>query len=225
MLFRSVLDRFGRVLYLCVGSAYTGNYDAVMGWKRENDPEGRLTVIDSATASGRLGIVAIATALFSRGKNSPEAVASFARRAIKEAREYVFLDRLRYLAAGGRLSRTGTILGEALRLKPVICPEGEGAKMVGKARTRTDQLEFALKRLAENLPRDSNPFIMLEYSDNGPWVKKVPMEEIGNRYPNALIRLQPLSLTSGAHMGPGTWAIAYLPESFMPASFPEWSYP
>jgi fatty acid-binding protein DegV len=32
------------------------------------------------------------------------------------------------------------------------------------------------------------------------------------RYPQAEIFLQPLSLTSGAHMGPGTWGVAFLPE-------------
>jgi hypothetical protein len=29
-------------------------------------------------------------------------------------------------------------------------------------------------------------------------------------YPQADIILQPLSLTSGAHMGPGTWGVAFL---------------
>jgi hypothetical protein len=32
-------------------------------------------------------------------------------------------------------------------------------------------------------------------------------------YPQAEIVLQPLSLTSGAHYGPGTWALAFLPEA------------
>jgi len=34
---------------------------------------------------------------------------------------------------------------------------------------------------------------------------------IAELYPQTEIILQPLSLTSGAHMGPGTWGIAFLP--------------
>ncbi|MBL7172514.1 MAG: hypothetical protein ISS68_06725 [Desulfobacteraceae bacterium] len=37
------------------------------------------------------------------------------------------------------------------------------------------------------------------------------MKEVKRRYPFAEVKLQPLSLTSGAHMGPGTWAVAFLP--------------
>ena len=36
--------------------------------------------------------------------------------------------------------------------------------------------------------------------------------EIVRRWPEAEIILHPLSLTSGVHMGPGTWGVAFLPE-------------
>jgi hypothetical protein len=35
-------------------------------------------------------------------------------------------------------------------------------------------------------------------------------EKVRRLYPQADVRLQPLSLTSGAHMGPGTWGVAFL---------------
>jgi len=50
---------------------------------------------------------------------------------------------------------------------------------------------------------------MLEYSDNRDLVAGL-QEKIGRLYPRADIVLQPLSLTSGAHMGPGTWGVAFL---------------
>ena len=60
--------------------------------------------------------------------------------------------------------------------------------------------------------KKSAPFIMLEYSDNRAWVAEVVQPEIMRRFPEAQVILHPLSLTSGAHMGPGTWAVAFLPE-------------
>ena len=138
---------------------------------------------------------------------------AFARQAVHESREYVFLDKLKYLAAGGRLSRPSAFLGDALHMKPIISPTAEGAKKMGVVKNQEGQMEFALQRLEEAIDRGSAPLIMLEYTDNREWVSEKPKKEIERLYPSAEILLQPLSLTSGVHMGPGTWAVAFLPES------------
>jgi len=65
---------------------------------------------------------------------------------------------------------------------------------------------------ATSVKYDDKALIMLEYSDNKAWVETVVRKEIVKRYPLAEIILQPVSLTSGAHMGPGTWAMAFIPE-------------
>lgn len=210
--YQSVLDRYANVLYLCVGSVFTGNYDAVMAWKGENDPENRLTVIDSEAASGRLGAIAIATARYSNKVINADEVIRFAKEAVKRCEEYVFPARLKYLVAGGRLSKTRGVFGDLIHMKPVISPTAQGAKQVGVARNRDGQLEFALERLKRRLGHDSSPLIVLEYSDNQAWVSNTVRKEVQRRYPLADMVLQPLSLTSGVHMGPGTWAMAFLPE-------------
>jgi DegV family protein with EDD domain len=210
--YQSVLDRYGDVLYLCVGSVFTGNYDAVMAWKEENDPDDRLTVIDSEAASGRLGTIAIATAQYSNRIKDADEVIRFAKEAARKCEEYVFLDQLKYLAAGGRLSKTRSFFGDLLHMKPVVSPTAQGARQVGVAKNRHGQLEFALKRLKRRLGHDFSPLIVLEYTDNQAWVNNTVRKEVQRRYPLADIVLQPLSLTSGVHMGPGTWAVAFLPE-------------
>jgi DegV family protein with EDD domain len=202
--YRSALDRYPRVLYLCVGSAFTGNYAVAMQWKRENDPEERFMIIDTGAASGRLGLLAIATARFARVTRDADAVIRFASDGAARCQEYIFLDQLRYLAAGGRLSRTGALAGDMLRMKPVISPLADGAKRVGLVRDRAGQMRFALEKL-EGALKGEGALILLEHTDNAPWVA-----EIARRCPEAEILLQPMSLTAGAHMGPGTWAVAFL---------------
>jgi hypothetical protein len=209
--YQSVMTLHARVLYLCVGSVYTGNYDVVTEWKETNDPDDRLTVIDTAAASGRLGTIAILTARFATRTDDPDAVIAFARRAVDACEEYVFLDRLQYLAAGGRLSKTSAFFGDMLHMKPIISPLAEGAKKVGVVKNQDDQLRFAIQRLEASVAKDASAFIMLEYSDNRTWVEETVMEAVKGRYPLAEIVVKPLSLTSGAHMGPGTWALAFLP--------------
>jgi uncharacterized protein len=213
--YASVMSRHRTVLYLCVGSVFTGNYNVVMDWKREHDPEDHLKVIDTGTASGRLGVIALAVADYAFKANNSEKVIEFSRQAVARSEEYIFLDCLEYVAAGGRLSTTGAFVGDMLSMKPIVSPMAEGARRVGVVRNRKDQLRFALEALGRALQPQDNALIMLEYSDNLPWVDEVRCE-VTRRYPQAQIIVHPLSLTSGAHMGPGTWAVAFLPGIQMP---------
>jgi len=210
--YQSILSRFGSALYLCVGSVYTGNFQAVSAWKERNDPDGRMTVIDTGLASGRLGLAVLATARHASGADHPERVVRFAEAAIRQCEEFIFLDRLQYLVAGGRLSKTKGFLGDLLHLKPIISPTAQGAVKAGTARDRDEQVAFAMQKLAERLTPDAGGLVMLEYSDNRQWVEEDVQGQIQSRFPDSEIILQPLSLTSGAHMGPGTWGVAFLPK-------------
>ena len=209
--YQSLLQRYPRVLYLCVGSVFTGNYAVALEWKKTNDPEDRFTILDTQAASGRLGILVVAAARFARETRNAEAVIRFARENAARCQEYVFLDKLQYLAAGGRLSRTSAFFGDMIHMKPVISPLAEGAKKMGVVRDQAGQLAFALEKLAAALREDNKALIMIEYTDNAAWVADTVQPEIARRHPAAEILLHPLSLTSGVHMGPGTWAVAFLP--------------
>lgn len=210
--YESVLERFEKVLYLCVGSVFTGNYQEALAWKKEHDKDDRLLIIDTGAASGRLGTIALATAQHLARTNDTKNTFDFAKKAVEKCEEYVFLDKLQYLAAGGRLSKTSAFFGDKLNMKPVISPLPEGAKKVGTVRNQEDQVKFALAKLAASLKNDSRALIMLEYSNNKNWINGTVKKMVTNLYKQAEIIVQPLSLTSGAHMGPGTWGVAFLPE-------------
>ena len=210
--YQRVLDQYGDVLYLCVGSVFTGNFESASRWQEKNDPDNRFILIDTAAASGRLGIIVLATARAALKNKDPKAALQIAERAVNNSEEYIFLDTLKYLAAGGRLSKTSAFFGDMLNMKPVVSPTAKGARKVGGVRNREEQIDFAIDRLENCLPADASHFIMLEYTDNRSWVEMVVKKEIEQRYPHSETFLQPLSLTTGVHTGPGTWAISYLPD-------------
>jgi len=214
--YQSVLSRYSRVLYLCVGSVYTGNFDVATAWQKQNDPEGRFTIINTGAASGRLAALVMATAKYAFQTDDPDIVIRFAENALELAREYVFLDRLQYLAKSGRLSKTGAVFGDMLHVKPVITPTPQGVKKVGILRNQDSQIKYAIEKLTDADNREKISFIMLEYSDNRQWIEKTVQREIQRYFPLSQIIVQPLSLTSGVHMGPGTWGIAFLPKSVYP---------
>ena len=208
--YETLFSQYQNLLYLCVGSVFTGNYQVAAAWKAKNDKADRFKVIDTGAASGRLGIIALSTARYASKTDDFNSVIKFAEKAVEQSEEYLFLDKLKYLAAGGRLSKTGAFIGDVLNMKPVISPASDGAKKVGMVRNQNEQLKFALEKLKNRFEKDSTPFIMLEYSDNQSWINGDVQEKIKTEYPFAEIIVHPLSLTSGAHMGPGTWGIAFI---------------
>ncbi|MCG6878277.1 MAG: DegV family EDD domain-containing protein [Deltaproteobacteria bacterium] len=201
-----------RVLYLCVGAGYTGNYRAVMEWKAANDPEDRLVVVDTQAASGKLGLLAIATARFSLIAHDPGSVIQYAGKAQTLVEELIFIEKLHYLARGGRISKTGAFFGDMLHVKPVVSPAADGVKKVGVVRNKDQQINFALSKLKEALEDSESPLIMLQYTDNRSLVEHEFKGAVRETFPRAEVFLQPLSLTTGTHCGPGAWAVAYLPE-------------
>jgi DegV family protein with EDD domain len=211
--YERVCSQWKNVLYLCVGSVYTGNHAVALNWQRVHPAGTRLQVIDSGAASGRLAVVARAVALAARAGQSITVLADFAQDMLAQAEEYIFLERLEYLARGGRMSKTGAFFGDALRLTPVVSPMPDGARKVAMFRKEGDKLTFVRDRITQALAKTAGRgFLLAQYTDNRAWVEVQLLPYLRETAPNATIELGPLSLTTGVHTGPGTWAVAILPE-------------
>jgi DegV family protein with EDD domain len=210
--YQSALGLYNQVLYLTVGSVYTGNYAAACQWRQAGGNQSRFKVIDTGAASGRLGLIARLVARMARDCRSIDAVAAYARTAIARCGELVFLDRLRFLAAGGRISKTKGFFGDLMGIKPIISPEADGAARAGTVKKASEQLPFALEHLNQRFKPAEDLHILLQFTDNENRVRSAIAPAIAGQFPNARIAFSRLSLTSGAHMGPGTWAVAYCPK-------------
>lgn len=201
--------QYGKILYLSTGSAFTGNYSTATAWQKQTEATEEFYIIDSGAASGRLAVMALLTArLAATGAEAAEVIAC-AKMLSEQAQEYVFIDELKYLLAGGRVSKTKAFFADLLHMKPVISPCFEGVQKKGMVRSRKSQLTFALEKLTPYKKEFEKLFVLLQYTDNKDWLSTIVEPEIRHLLPCAEILLLPLSLTSGVHMGPGTWSIAY----------------
>jgi len=206
-----------QVLYLCVGSVYTGNYAVATAWRASHAAGERLTVLDSGTASGKLAVAVRAAALAARGGAGLAEVSGFARAALQRAEEYIFVERLEYLARGGRMSKAGAWFGDALGLAPVVSPFADGARKIALVRKRQDRLAYACAQVRRAFAGGARAggaragYVLAEYTDNRAWVESTVLPRLREAAPEAEIGVGPLSLTTGAHTGPGTWAVAVLP--------------
>ncbi|MEJ2156693.1 MAG: DegV family protein [Desulfobacteraceae bacterium] len=208
--YRYLTQRFEELLYLCVGSAYTGNYEAARQWIDRQPAGCRMQVMDTGAASGRLGLIARQVARYAAAGKSSGQVFRHAGSVACQCDELVFLDQLKFLAAGGRISKSSGFFGDLLRIKPIIRPGAEGAQKVGAVKKHTDQEAFLLNHLDQCLDRRSPVEILLQYTNNQDRVLSRIRPLIQEHLPGARISTHPMSLTAGVHMGPGTWAVAFI---------------
>jgi uncharacterized protein len=212
--YQRLTSQWQSVLYLCVGSVYTGNHAVATAWKCSHPAGVRMTVVDSGAASGRLAVVARAAALASQTGMSLDDLTAFSSAALCRAEEYIFVERLEYLARGGRLSKAGAWFGDALHLAPVVSPMPDGARKVALLRKQGDKVAFACERARQAFVASGGKgYLLLQFTDNRAWVEGKVAPRLRAAVSGAELGLGPLSLTTGSHTGPGTWAVAMLPAS------------
>ncbi len=207
--YQAAIQQYEKVLYLCTGSAFTGNYSVAVGWQKTNASNGQFTVVDTGAASGRLAVIALLAARLAETGAEAKEVNEYVEVLSRQAEEFVFIHELKYLVAGGRLSKTKGFLGDFFHKKPVITPWFSGVRKRGMVRTPEAQLDFACAALKNRVGDAADMLVVLQHTDNRKWLEQVVEEKISKQLPGAEILLLPLSLTSGVHMGPGTWSIAF----------------
>ncbi|MDQ3889996.1 MAG: DegV family protein [Actinomycetota bacterium] len=122
--FEALVD-YERVVCVLISSKLSGTYESAALAAASLGPE-RIILIDSASASG--GMVILADALqrrLARGTSEEELLA-LAQRFRRESGLLFTVDTLDYLVRGGRVGRAAGLAGELLSVKPILAiREGE----------------------------------------------------------------------------------------------------
>ena len=101
---------------------------------------GRIEVIDGQTGAGGLGCLVVTAARAAERGLGLDAITDAVRRARERLDIWFCLDTLEYLRRGGRIGAARSLLGTALRVKPILTFGTEIAP-VGRVRTRRRALE------------------------------------------------------------------------------------
>jgi DegV family protein with EDD domain len=175
---------------------------------REAMPQREIHILDSWSASGGTGLLALAAAdLRDQGRSAQEIAAEVTAIA-DDLRLYLMVETLDYLRRGGRISGTQAAVGTLLSLKPIITI-GEGkVETVERVRTRGKARERILELLAtgpvdrvfvlHGMAPDVDDFTrdLLARLPGGPTADRVVTSLIG--------------ASVGAHLGPGCVGAAVL---------------
>ena len=172
----------------------------------------RITVVDSESAAGGMGLVALSGARLAASGASVEDVVARIREARAALKMWFAVDTLEYLRRGGRIGAASAWLGSALKIKPILTLEQEITPI---ERVRTGAK--ALRRLieyAEQLHADGADSWVVQHiqapEESARLIEAV--QEIMGRPPLFVSEVGPVL---GTHVGPGLLGVGGLPPSLV----------
>lgn len=169
-----------------------------------------VTVIDSRSMGMAMGYAVLAgAALASRGGSAQE-VAGVVRARCSRATVVFYVDTLEHLRRGGRIGKANALLGSALAIKPIL-GLADGA-IVPLERVRTSSRAIArLEELAVEAAGSQAVDVAVHHLDSAERAGKLA-ERLQSRIEGLEdFMVVELGAVVGAHVGPGTLAIAVSP--------------
>jgi len=130
------------VVSIHIAGGMSGTYESALQAKarlEEDLGEERVTVIDSATACGGLGLMALAASAVARAGGDRDAVAARARDTREGLKIWFAIDTMEFLRRGGRVGAARAWLGSTLKIKPILTVEAE---ITPVERVRTSRRAF-----------------------------------------------------------------------------------
>ncbi|WP_245988678.1 DegV family protein [Flexivirga caeni] len=174
-------------------------------------------VIDSETIGMAMGFGVIAAAETAAAGGDTEQVADAARRHTGASTTVFYVDTLEHLRRGGRIGRASALMGSALAIKPLLTVRDghieplERVRTTGKALARLAQLAVGTVEAMGAEDELDGVDIAVHHLDSRERAERL-IEQLAEQIPEARrILLVELGAAVGAHVGPGTLAVAIAP--------------
>jgi DegV family protein with EDD domain len=178
----------------------------------ERKTAGSVTVLDSESACGGLGLMALAAARAALAGADAESVVDRAREARENLKMWFAVDTLEYLRRGGRIGAASAWLGTALKVKPILTVEREIApveRVRTGARARRRLLEYAEQR------RDDGADAWVVQHIQAPAEAQQLVEEAQEIMGSAPVWVSEVGPVIGAHVGPGLLGVGGVPSAIL----------
>jgi len=124
-IYEPLVDSGHEVLSIHLSQAMSGTTDSARQAAQQLSERGRVEVLDSATACGGFGMVAMAAGQAAARGGGLDDVLAHTREAREHLRMWFCIDTFEFLQRGGRVGRAQAWLGGALKVKPILSVESE----------------------------------------------------------------------------------------------------
>src|SRR4051812_43561276 len=174
----------------------------------------RVLVVDSETACGGLGLVAMAAAAAADRGADTGAVAAAARARRAALGPWFAVDTLEFLRRGGRIGSAQAYLGSALKIKPILTL-GKEIEPIERVRTAGRAVERLKEYLAQRHAEGCDAFAIQHIQDPG---RAEELVEAGRGiYGTEPLFVSEIGPVIGTHIGPGLLGVSGVRSSLLEA--------
>ena len=212
-LWDKLLEEHDELVIIPLSSGLSGGYQTMAALACDDKYEDRVFVVDNLGVSVTERRAAInAKRLSEKGYSGADI-----KRLLEEHRKdnliYITVPTLKYLKKGGRITPAAAALGTLLKIKPVLCIDGDKLDAFSKARTMSKaeeiMLDAAASALSDRLKDDAGEesFIYVVHSQNNE-AARLLSDKVKAKWPKATVETAELALAIACHTGPGALAVA-----------------
>lgn len=174
-----------------------------------------VTVVDSRSLGMVMGYAVASGSVLAATGASVETVADHVRARCAASEAIFYVDTLEYLRRGGRIGKAGALVGSALAIKPILGIRDGAIVLLEKVRTASRALARLEERAIEavSAAHDEGREVDVAVQHLGSGVRAATLaERLRSRVGDEdQVRVVELGAVVGAHVGPGTVAIAVSP--------------
>ncbi len=207
---RLAADGATHIVSVHLSSQMSGTYEAAALAATEAPVP--VVVIDSETIGMAMGFAVVAGAQVAASGGDVDAVAAAIRERLTPSGVLFYVDTLEHLRRGGRIGAASALLGSALAIKPILAVRGGRIVPVEKVRTSARAVARIEAMVLEHVTRAGVKVdVAVHHLDAAGRAEQIA-EHLRGRLPGEPeILVVELGAVVGAHVGPGTVAIAISP--------------
>src|SRR4051812_25632363 len=178
----------------------------------ERGHEGRIEVIDSETACGGFGLLALGAARAARAGADLDGVTAATRRVREALKIWFAVDTLEYLQRGGRIGKAQAMVGAALKIKPILSLESEIVP-VERVRTAGRAFERMVDYMRSRRDEGADGWVVQHIQARDQADRLIERgQEIFGCDPLFVSEVGPVI---GAHVGPGLLGVGGVPRTLV----------
>ncbi|MBR7744328.1 DegV family EDD domain-containing protein [Phycicoccus sp. BSK3Z-2] len=174
-----------------------------------------VTVVDSRALGMVMGHAVLAGARAAATGAGATEVADLVRRTCEGATVVFYVDTLEYLRRGGRIGRAGALLGSALAIKPILGLQDGLIVPLERVRTASRAIgrieDLAVEAAERAVDAGAGVDVAVHHLDSAERARGLRERLTARLGTGVEVRVVELGAVVGAHVGPGTLAVAVVP--------------
>lgn len=210
---REAAQKGNDMLCIFISSEMSGTYSTAhiaRSMVLEEYKDAKIEILDSRDNCMQLGFAVINAAKAAEEGKSLEEVKAAAEENLKKSRFLFIPENLVYLRKGGRIGGAGALIGNILKIIPILTVENGVTTVFGKVRTKKKAVKAMLDKMLEEIKTFGLGGIVVHHINCYSEAK-----ELANEIQDKL-NIKPLICdigpVIGLHVGPGAIGIAYYTE-------------